>query len=194
LKVEAVKARSYADRIPTLNRGEGDLIVAIFDTEERRKVVDFSVEVMPTHNVAVSLQSRGPVTSGAALSALRVGASRGTQPADDALRAGVSASALQLFATQEEMTRALQQGTIDAMVLPISELVVASRATKGLRAGTVVGPPGKVVWAVRKQDAALRTALDEYLTNVRRGASWSRLIVKYFGDQALEVLGKAKPE
>jgi membrane-bound lytic murein transglycosylase MltF len=53
-----------------------------------------------------------------------------------------------------------------------------------------VGAPGKVAWAVRKQDRALREALDEYLGNVRRGPTWSRLIVKYFGDQALSVLGR----
>lgn len=51
---------------------------------------------------------------------------------------------------------------------------------------------GKIAWAVRKSDADLRAALDEYLGNVRRGPSWSRLIVKYFGDQALQVLGKGK--
>ena len=45
---------------------------------------------------------------------------------------------------------------------------------------------------MRKQDPALRAALDDYLGNVRRGPSWSRLIVKYFGDQALQVLGKGK--
>ena len=62
---------------------------------------------------------------------------------------------------------------------------MASRQTKGLLAGMTVGPPGQVAWAVR---AAL--ALNEYLTNVRRGPFWSRLIVKYFGDQALQVLDK----
>src|SRR5262245_1923016 len=35
LRLEAVKAKSYADRIPDLNRGDGDLVVAIFDTEDR---------------------------------------------------------------------------------------------------------------------------------------------------------------
>jgi membrane-bound lytic murein transglycosylase MltF len=78
------------------------------------------------------------------------------------------------------------------MILPISELVVASRDTKGLVAGVTVGPRGKVAWGVRKDDAALRATLDDYLTNVRRGPSWSRLIVEYFGDQALQVLGRSR--
>src|SRR5512144_344340 len=41
LKVEAVAAKTHADRIPMLLAGEGDVIVAIFDTEERRKQVSF---------------------------------------------------------------------------------------------------------------------------------------------------------
>jgi ABC-type amino acid transport substrate-binding protein len=190
LRVEPVKARSYGDRIPMLSRGDGDVIVAIFDTEDRRKLVDFTVEVMPTHNVAVTMGSRPPVQTIAELGALRVGAIRGAKPADEAVDAGVPAAALQLFATQDEMTQALRKGSLDAVILPISELAMASRQTKGLVAGATVGPPGRVAWAVRKQDPALRIALSDYLANVRRGPTWSRLVVKYFGDQALRVLGK----
>ena len=194
LRLEPVKAKAYTDRIPLLGRGEGDVVVAIFDTEDRRKLVDFTVEVMPTHNVAVTLDSRPAVRSVTELAALRVGAIRGTKPADETVEAGVPASALRLFSTQEEMTTALRAGSVDAVVLPISELVVISRDAKSLVAGVTVGPRGKIAWAVRKQDASLRAALDDYLGNVRRSPSWSRLIVKYFGDQALQVLGKDSRE
>jgi ABC-type amino acid transport substrate-binding protein len=192
LRLEPVKAKTYSDRIPSLTRGDGDVIVAIFDTEDRRKLVDFTVEIMPTHNVAVTIGSRPAVASVAELKTLKVGAVRGARPAEETLEAGVPPSALQLFAALDEMTQALRAGGIDVMVVPISELAAASRNMKGLVAGTTVGPTGKVAWAVRKQDAALRAALDDYLTNVRRSPVWSRLIVKYFGDQALQVLGRAK--
>ena len=43
---------------------------------------------------------------------------------------------------------------------------------------------------MRKEDKQLKVALDEYLVNVRKSATWSRLIVKYFGEQALKALGK----
>ena len=42
-------------------------------------------------------------------------------------------------------------------------------------------------------NTVLQRALDEYVGNVRRGSSWSRLVVKYFGDQALSVLGRSAP-
>lgn len=54
-----------------------------------------------------------------------------------------------------------------------------------------VGEPGTVSWAVRKEDEALRAALDAHLGNLRK-TSWSRLVVKYFGDQALQVLGRSR--
>jgi ABC-type amino acid transport substrate-binding protein len=88
--------------------------------------------------------------------------------------------------------RSLKEGEVGAAVLPISELALASKRVAGLEAGITVGAPGTVAWAVRKEDAALRVALDDYLANVRRSPSWSRLVVQYFGDQALTVLGRAR--
>jgi ABC-type amino acid transport substrate-binding protein len=96
LRVEAVVSKTYPDRITMLVADKGDVIAAIFDTEDRRKLVNFTQEVMPTHNVAVTLR------------------------------------------------------------------------------------PAPVV-------------AHEYLIGVRRSAVWSRLVVKYFGDEALHVLGRKQP-
>lgn len=193
LRLDVVTAQGYADRIPMLLRGDGDVIVAIFDTEDRRKQVDFTGEVMPTHNVAVTLKPAPVVSDLAALTALpSVGAIKGAKPAEAAAEAGVSASALRLFETRDGLLQALRAKQVVAVVLPISELALAGREFSGLQAGATVGPPGRVAWAVRKEDEALRRALDEHIANVRRGPTWSRLIVKYFGDQALAVLGRAR--
>src|SRR5215831_16725226 len=73
VKLDPVKVKLHSDRIQALNRGDGDLIAAIFDTEDRRKLVDFTVEVMPTHNVSVTLAPRPAVQSLAELRSLRVG-------------------------------------------------------------------------------------------------------------------------
>ncbi len=192
LDVAVVTAKGYADRIPMLQRGEGDLIVAIFDTDERRRLVDFTVEVMPTHNVAVSLAPRPRVATLAELRAHKVGVIKGAKPAETALEVGVPSSALVEYATREDLVDGLGRGEVLAAILPVSELAVAAKRVKGLQAGVTVGTPGRVSWAVRKQDRVLRDELDAYLGNVRRSPSWSRLIVKYFGDQALSVLGRAR--
>jgi polar amino acid transport system substrate-binding protein len=190
LKVEAVPAKSYADRIPTLTGGGGDVIVAIFVTEERRKQIDFSAEVMPTHNVVVTLSPNPPVTRMEELRGQKVGVVKGTASVDDALAAGVPAAGLVKLEDGAAAIEALRSGSITATVRPISEFALSARKVKGLRAGMVLGPPGKSAWGVRKEDVELRRALDLHLANARRAATWNRLLVKYFGDQALDVLGR----
>ncbi len=190
LKIEVVKAPGHAQRLPLLQKGDGDLIVAIFDTPERRLVADFTPEVMPTHNIAVSLKPAARIARLDELKAARVAVIRGAKPAEEAVQAGVPASALVPVDTMDALVRALQKGDASAAVIPVSEFALALKRTPGLQAGATVGPTGRVAWAVRKEDDALEAALTQYLTNFRRSASWSRLVVKYFGDQVLTVLGK----
>ena len=190
LRVIPVTAAGYAERIPMLQRGEGDVVAAIFDTPDRRKLVDFTAEVMPTHNVVVTLDPREPVRSLDELRTLKVGVIKGAKPAEEAVQAGVPPSVLRNYERRDDLVAALQEGAVTAVILPVSELAVAVRKVPELRAGATVGARGTVAWAVRKGDAALVAALNEYLENVRRGPTWSRLVVKYFGDQALLVLGR----
>jgi hypothetical protein len=53
-----------------------------------------------------------------------------------------------------------------------------------------LGAPGSAGWGVPKESLELLAALDAYISNYRAGPSWNRLIVKYFGDQALQALGR----
>ena len=57
-----------------------------------------------------------------------------------------------------------------------------------------LGPPASLAWGVRREDKQLLAALDDYLAYARRRATWSRLVVKYFGDSALEVLRRARED
>jgi ABC-type amino acid transport substrate-binding protein len=192
VKLEVVRAPGYGDRIPMLLRGEGDIIAAIFDTPDRRERVAFTAEVIPTHNVAVTLPQHTPVRRVEELRTLKVGVIRGAKPAESAAEAGVKSKDLVAYEKMEDLLRGLKESEVGAAVLPISELALASKRVAGLEAGMTVGAPGTVAWAVRKEDTALRAALDDYLANVRRSPSWSRLVVQYFGDQALTVLGRAR--
>jgi hypothetical protein len=47
---------------------------------------------------------------------------------------------------------------------------------------------------VRTQDAELLLKLNEYVENLRHTTSWNRLVVKYFGETALEILRQARSE
>jgi ABC-type amino acid transport substrate-binding protein len=185
--VEVVLAKSYTDRIPMLLAGKGDMIVAIFDTPERRQQVSFTAEVMPTYTVAVTLSPKAPVKTLGELRREKVGVMRGTAPAEDAVAAGVAS--IQRYDASKDMLAALLRGEVAVLVMPISEFALAAKAEKRLTAGVTVGPTASVAWAVRKEDAALRSALDAHLANMRRSASWNLLLVRYFGEEAPLVLG-----
>jgi polar amino acid transport system substrate-binding protein len=192
VRLEVVRAGGYADRIPMLLRGEGDVIAAIFDTPDRREKVAFTAEVMPTHNVAVTVPPQDPIKDLDGLRAAHIGVIRGTKPAEAAAEAGVKPKDLVAFDKLEDLLRALKGGEVGAAVLPVSELALAGKRVAGLEAGITVGAPGTVAWAVRKEDVTLRSAFDEFLANTRKSPSWSRLVVEYFGDQALAVLGRSR--
>jgi ABC-type amino acid transport substrate-binding protein len=190
LRLEVVPASTYPDRIPMLVAGKGDLVVAIFDTPERRQQVAFTAQVMPTYTVAVTLAPRVAVKTVDDLRREKVGVIRGTAPAEDAAAAGIDS--IRQFETSQGMMAALASGEVSALVMPISEFALAAKTDRRLTAGVAVGPTGSVAWAVRKNDVALRAALDEHLANVRRSASWNLLLVKYFGEQAPLVLGRRR--
>ena len=56
------------------------------------------------------------------------------------------------------------------------------------------GPKASLAFGVRKQDGELRGALHDCVTNLRRTPTWNRLVVKYFGDAAVEILRRARSE
>ncbi len=190
VKIEVLPARGLAERIPMLLAGRGDLVVAIFDTPERRQQVAFTSEIMPTYNVAVTLAPRPAVKTLEELKRERVGVIRGAAPADEAAAAGVRS--LLHFDSSKALLAALAAGEITALVIPISEFALASKHEPRLAPGVAVGSPGSDAWAVRKEDVSLLAALDEHLANVRKSASWNLLLVKYFGEQAPLVLGRRR--
>jgi len=48
-----------------------------------------------------------------------------------------------------------------------------------------------LAWGVRKDDAALLELLDAHIENTRRSIGWNRLVVSYFGEDAIEILRQA---
>ncbi|HVO12971.1 MAG TPA: transporter substrate-binding domain-containing protein [Vicinamibacteria bacterium] len=190
LRLEVVVAKTHPERIDLLLAGRGDLIAAIFDTPERRQRVAFTSEVMPTYNLSATLAPRPAVASLEDLRRLRVGVVKGTATAEDPAVAAIAS--LHRYESKEAMLAALRSGTVDALVMPVSELALASEKLPGLQPGVQVGSLGSSAWAVRKEDAALRTALDQHLEYVRKSAAWNRLLVKYFGERAPMVLGRRR--
>ena len=58
--------------------------------------------------------------------------------------------------------------------------------------GVFLGEPNRLSYGVRKDAPALLEALNEYIKNTRKTLTWNRLVVKYFGESAPEILRLAR--
>jgi hypothetical protein len=83
----------------------------------------------------------------------------------------------------------LKRGKVGATVISVSDFTLAAKRTPGLQAGVFLGVSGHQAWGIRKADKELAKAMNAYIENLRKTSSWSRLIITYFGEQALSVLG-----
>jgi ABC-type amino acid transport substrate-binding protein len=194
LKLEVVPVARFEDVIPMLQRSEGDVIMGINDTEARRKLIDFTREVMPSRHVVVTRKPRPAVETVEAFRAERVGIQTGTSWADSAVAAGVPPSRLERYPDFASVLEALRTGRITATVMALSDFTLAVREDHDLQAGVFLGAPASAAWGVRKTDTQLLDALDAYVESVRKSATWSRLVVKYFGEESLRVLGRARDQ
>jgi hypothetical protein len=62
----------------------------------------------------------------------------------------------------------------------------------GLEDGTSDRQREGVVPIVSKQDTASAAALNDYIRNIRQTPTWNRLVVKYFGGGAVDILRLAR--
>jgi ABC-type amino acid transport substrate-binding protein len=190
LKVEPVAVATSAERIPALLRGAGDVIIGIVDLPERRKLVDFSLEVIPVRHMVLTRKPSPVIKTVEEFRAARIGVVKNTSWAQVAIAAGAQADSMAQYPDRQVLFNALREGKITATVITLTDGTLAMKTDPDLQAGVFLGDPGSSAFAVRKGDTQLHAALDEYLGNFRKSPSWNRLIVKYFGDQALTVLGR----
>ena len=87
---------------------------------------------------------------------------------------------------------ALKAGRVTAVVEGLEYALTTEIDDPLVQIGMFLGPTESLAFAVRKQDQHLRSALNEYVANLRRTPTWNRLVVKYFGEQALEMLNRVR--
>jgi len=195
VKLVVVPAPAWDRLVPMLQEGRADVLAGrVTATEARRRLVDFTVEVFPTRAVVVTRKPHRVVASVEGLRSEKVGTVKGTSLANAVAAAGVPPGNVDDSIPSGGLPAALKAGPVTAVVLGIENAITERRKDPALQVGTFVGPPGALAWAVRKGDRALLAALDDYLTSVRRTPTWSRLVVKYFGEEAPEILKRAREE
>lgn len=195
LKLQVVALPSWDDLVPALLAGKGDVIVGGFrDTEARRKSVAFSAETFPTRTVVVTLKPHRAVKTLAELRAEKVGVMKGTSMAEAVAAAGVPESNLDDGIAAWSYVDALRDGRVTAVAWSVERAFPAQRQDPSLQLGLYLDKPGSLAFAVRREDTKLLAALNEHIGGVRRSGSWSRLVVKYFGESALELVKQARTE
>jgi membrane-bound lytic murein transglycosylase F len=195
LTLTPVPVAAWDALIPALLEGKGDLIAGRFTaTESRRKLVAFTSEVFPTRNIVLTRKPHPPVTTVEQLKKEKVGTIKGTSMAEAIAAAGVPEANVDDGIPAGGFAEALRAGRITAAVWGVESAIASQREDPALQLGAFLGAPGSLAYAVRKGDKALLAALNDYVENLRRTPSWSRLVVKYFGEAAPEVLRKARHE
>ena len=193
LKLEVIPLKNWGDLIPALQQGRGDLIAGRFNvTASRREQIEFTAEVFPSRHVVMTRKPHRVVATVEDLRAEKVGTVKGTSMAEVVAAAGVPAARVDDTIVTGTLPDALRAGRVTAVVLGIENAISEQRKDPEIQLGAFVGPPSSLAYGLRKEDAALLAALNEYIGNLRRAPTWNRLVVKYFGEAAPEVLRRAR--
>jgi membrane-bound lytic murein transglycosylase F len=192
IKLEVVPVEGWDNLIPALLQGRGDVIAGRFTvTDARLRQIAFTSEVFPSRNVVLTRKPHPRVETVEALKQEKVGTIRGSSMAE-AVKAVVPPANVDDSIPPGGLPAALAQGKVSAVVLGVESAIAAQREDAQVELGAFLGPPRSLAYGVRKQDAVLLQALNEYIDNVRKTPTWSRLVVEYFGGAAPEILRKAR--
>lgn len=195
IAVETVVVPSWAELIPALRDGRGDVLAGgVTVTEARRKLIDFSSEVFPTRHVVVSRRPHPVIRTLEQLREARVGTIKGSSMAELVAESRVPPARVVDSIPSGGMPAAMRSGQVTACVIGLENAIADQRADPEIQIGMFVGPRASLAFGVRKADVELRRELDEYVGNLRRTPTWNRLVVKYFGDAAVEILKRAQAE
>lgn len=195
VSLDVVPVAAWDALIPELLAGKGDLIAGRFTvTDSRRKLIAFTAEVFPTRNVVLTRRPHRVVKTLAELRQEKVGTVKGTSLAEAVAAAGVPRASVDDEVASGTLPEALKSGRVSAVVIGVENAISAQRADPDLQLGLFLGPPTSLAYGVRKGDTELLKAMDAYIENLRRTPTWSRLVVKYFGEMAPDVLKKARAE
>lgn len=192
LKIEAVAVERWEQAIPDLVQGKGDVIAGINDTEARRRLIDFTAALVPSQHLVVTRKPSRVIRSLEELRAERVAVIPGTTWAEAVAEAGVPKDQVKGFKDVDACLEALRSGRVSAVVMDVADFLLQRRLDAALQDGIALGSSLGSAWGVRKEDPELRRQLDSYLQNLKRTPTWSRIVVQYFGDDALRILGRTR--
>jgi membrane-bound lytic murein transglycosylase F len=184
LSIRVVPSAAVAFQL--LQKGEADIAAGGLTATESADIA-FSAEVLPSRRVVVTWKRPSPVLKIEDLRDDKIGVARGTA-AESVSGVGIPASQVDDSYGPGGLLPALRSGKVTACIMGVEAAIPAKAADPDLQLGMYVGPKLSVAFALRKDEPQLRNALNEYVANLRRTATWNRLVLKYFGDSTIDIL------
>jgi len=196
LKLDVISVPTWEGLIPALLEARGDVIAGRFTaTELKRKSIQFTSEVFPRRLVVMTRKPHRVVNTLEELRTEKVGTLKGTALAEAVAAAGVPRSKVDDgFAIGGLFGEALRSGRITAAVWGVESVVATQREDPAIQLGMFLGKSESIAYGLRKEDQQLLAALNQHIGHVHKSGGWSRLVLKYFGQDALEILKKARSE
>lgn len=195
LELEIVYVASWEMLVPSLLQKKGDVVAGgMTNTEERRKLIGFTAETFPTRDVVVTRKPHRVVQTLEQLREEQVGVAMGTSYVEAAKAAGVPANNLKIVGDTSAIAELMRSGAITATVQGVEFALAPQQDDPTVQLGMFLGPPQSIAMGVRKEDQQLLAALNDYIGNVRKTATWNRLVIQYFGSRAIDVLRRARGE
>jgi ABC-type amino acid transport substrate-binding protein len=187
LDLEIRSFASSAALFHALEKGEGDLAAGGL-TPADNQAFEYSAEVLPSRDVVVTWKRAQPLARVEELAEEKVGTIRGTALAEVVSGAGVPAAKIDDGIAPGGLIAALKSGRVSACVVGIESALPAKAVDPELQIGPYVGAKHSLAFAIRKDEPKLRESINGYINNMRRTATWNRLVLKYFGDSTVEIL------
>jgi ABC-type amino acid transport substrate-binding protein len=192
LQIHFVPVPSWDGLLPALLAGRGDIIAGrITETPTRRRQIDFTNEVFPTRVVVVTRKPRATVLDSREVASLKVGTIPGTSMAEALDALGIPAARV-VPLTAGGLSDALRDGRVEAAVWSVEGAILAQRKDPDLELGAFLGAPQSLAYGLAKGQPGLLAALNAHIRLVRETGTWNRLVVKYFGAAAPDILARAR--
>ena len=169
LEPEWVWVEEYADLIPALQEGRGDVIVANYTvTPERQAAIDFSPAFARVREVIVTHPDSAPITTPGDLVGRTVSVRRSSAfwPTMDSLVRefpGITLTPASESDDTEELLYAVATGKQDVTVADDLLVEVVRAYLPGLRVDIALGGDRDLAWGVRKENTALRDRIAEFM-------------------------------
>lgn len=189
---QARLAFTYAPTVPALldavQKGTDLGIGGVTATDERARLVDFTIPTLPVRSVLVAPPGVLPAAEWRSrLKGLRLGATVGSTNAAECERVAAAVGGARVdtsFTTNEAVFAALggPSRQLDAAIVDLPQYWTTGKAS-GLVLVDSVGQPQSMAFAVRK-GSPVKAPLDQFLDAFTHSSDYFQLIRKYFGQDA----------